>query len=516
MIFSPKEYFLKETNLQTDLLIVGAGTVGLYLANLIAKSEPLTKILILEAGGLVAGFPSSLPQNGSIGKAHEGYKRGRAFGVGGTSTLWAGQLAEFCKVDIERGLREWPISYDELTRFYKKTYSNLTGLASFSDGEYRKQFGGNEYEGECIERFFTHWLKTPNFSKHFKEFINSNAVDIVINSQVNNIRFDVDEGRSVTVNCNNQSSYEITFKKIIFTSGTLETNRFFLSTAAKGEVPWHLNKSVGTYFQDHLGGTVASLKLDDKRKYRNYFENGWMGGNKLQPKLKLSDEEALKYRSSVCCHFYSNSRLTESFANIKMLIRGMHSSLTLSSGVQTLRDFFLISKVFLPIAWRFIVQRRIYSFADGVKLYIQAEQIPIKESVLRIDESQISKDGLHPLVVDWRLDGDELKVIRKFVDGVDRYLKENRIGSLIYDQKNSNANQIGLNQLTDTYHQCGGLCMSNSPDDGVVDSNCKVWGASNVYVLGACIFPSSSHANSTFTALALATRFAEGMYGQKY
>jgi choline dehydrogenase-like flavoprotein len=50
--------------------------------------------------------------------------------------------------------------------------------------------------------------------------------------------------------------------------------------------------------------------------------------------------------------------------------------------------------------------------------------------------------------------------------------------------------------------------MSASPQQGVVDPECRVWGTSNLYVAGAAIFPSSSHANTTFTALALAARLA--------
>jgi len=60
-----------------------------------------------------------------------------------------------------------------------------------------------------------------------------------------------------------------------------------------------------------------------------------------------------------------------------------------------------------------------------------------------------------------------------------------------------------------TNHQCGGMRMSNSEKNGVVDSNCKVWGTDNVWVAGAAVFPTSSHANSTLTALALAERIIQ-------
>jgi choline dehydrogenase-like flavoprotein len=58
------------------------------------------------------------------------------------------------------------------------------------------------------------------------------------------------------------------------------------------------------------------------------------------------------------------------------------------------------------------------------------------------------------------------------------------------------------------YHHAGGMCMSAQPNLGVVDPDCRVWGTSNVYVAGASVFPSSGHANTTFTALALAARLA--------
>jgi hypothetical protein len=513
MIFNPKEYFAEESHQFADLLIVGAGTVGIYLAHSISKKYPLTKILVIEAGGRVASLPDTAQIKNNIGKTHYGYSQGRAFGVGGTSSLWAGQLAEFSQVDIERENRKWPITYSELKKLYHQTYFDLTGLKRLPDNEYRSRLGGDEYDGGVIERFFTHWLRIPNFSRHYKDFINSNNVDIVINSCVNNISFNQQEGKFVTIDCEGKYSHKISFAKLIFTAGTLETNRFFLSTAIGGNVPWSENKLVGAYFQDHLGGTVASLTLTNKKKYRNFFENGWVDANKVQPKLMLSNTVAMNHSSSVCCHFYDNSQLTESFANIKLLIRGMRSGLTLSSGVKAIRDFFSLSKVFFPIAWHFIVERRIYSFVDGVKLYVQAEQVPIKESALQVDSSNICKDGLHPLIINWRIDGRELNAIRYFVRSVDEYLRKNQIGSLKYNIKNQDANDIALDQLSDTYHQCGGLCMSITPEGGVVDGNCKVWGTSNIYVLGASVFPSSSHANSTFTALALARRFCEDFNG---
>lgn len=63
--------------------------------------------------------------------------------------------------------------------------------------------------------------------------------------------------------------------------------------------------------------------------------------------------------------------------------------------------------------------------------------------------------------------------------------------------------------LEDNYHHVGGARMGWSEADGVVDTNLKVFGTDNLYVLGAATFRTASNANTTFVALSLATRLAE-------
>jgi choline dehydrogenase-like flavoprotein len=53
------------------------------------------------------------------------------------------------------------------------------------------------------------------------------------------------------------------------------------------------------------------------------------------------------------------------------------------------------------------------------------------------------------------------------------------------------------------------------PAGGVTDPNCRVWDTANVYVAGASVFPTSSHANCTLTALALGARLANTMMARQ-
>ena len=85
------------------------------------------------------------------------------------------------------------------------------------------------------------------------------------------------------------------------------------------------------------------------------------------------------------------------------------------------------------------------------------------------------------------------------------------MASLQIDENVLDGNPNFIARLDDTYHQCGGMRMATSQDMGVVDSDCRVWGTNNIFVAGACVFPTSSHANCTLTALALTARLSEAI-----
>ena len=51
--------------------------------------------------------------------------------------------------------------------------------------------------------------------------------------------------------------------------------------------------------------------------------------------------------------------------------------------------------------------------------------------------------------------------------------------------------------------------MSRDPADGVVDTDCRVHTAENLFVTGSSVFPDFGFANPTLTIVALAARLAD-------
>jgi choline dehydrogenase-like flavoprotein len=58
-------------------------------------------------------------------------------------------------------------------------------------------------------------------------------------------------------------------------------------------------------------------------------------------------------------------------------------------------------------------------------------------------------------------------------------------------------------------HHMGGTRMSDAAATGVVDRNCKVFGMANLYIGGSSVFPTSGHANPTYTIVQLALRLGD-------
>lgn len=501
-------------DLSSELVIVGAGTVGLFLAAALAGSNRRRDIILVEAGPKVPGTSSNSATSKSVGKPHEGVHLGRAAGLGGTSSLWGGQLAEFSRADLEREDSAWPISFEELQKHYRDVYRILGVGNPESASFYREKLGAEVGEVGSVERFFTYWLKQPNFATLYKKQIESApSIRVLVNLTANACEFDGENARLVRCTSAGGRQIRIRSRNFVFAAGTIATNRFFLSTQRSGSVPWACNENIGLFFQDHFGGRIAKGSILDEKRFRDYFENGWVNGIKLQPKLTLSPARRRSLPSGACGFFTFDSSIGENVANIKRTVRGLGSALTFSSAKSRVGDIFVVGRSIVPIVSRYMRRRRILALFDqGLNFNVQAEQIPIAGSRIRLIDATPAADGLMPVAVDWKCDGREFAAIYELAVESDAYLRRHALAELTLDPALRQQDRNFIDRLSDTYHQCGGLRMSTSPRNGVVDGNCRVWGTRNVWVAGAAVLPSSSHANCTLTALAVSARLVPNLH----
>ena len=64
------------------------------------------------------------------------------------------------------------------------------------------------------------------------------------------------------------------------------------------------------------------------------------------------------------------------------------------------------------------------------------------------------------------------------------------------------------------WHHMGGTRMAASPETGVVDKDCKVFGMDNLYVGGSSVFTTGGHASPTYNIVRLALRLGDHLAGK--
>ncbi len=502
-------------------VIIGAGTVGLYLASLLSSRD--RELVVIESGDFQLGqFDSNSYR--SVGRAHFGIAHGRGRNVGGTSSLWGGQLVEFLPADFMRRAgvagSGWPIKYEEIAPYYKPTYLNLgIPAAVLNDDDVLKSMGGQRPDlGPEVEMFLTRWMRTPNFAQLFSKPIESDPrLQLLTNHTAIGFRGVENKVTAVHVRGRGGKSSWVEGDAFVLTAGTIENARLLLAAAQDPHwpAPWRDNQNVGLYFQDHLGIRIGSFHPTNEKAFFGAFANIVNGKNKFQPKIRFRSQ-ALARRQTLNMHgiFAFESEASQHLIFLKQFLRAALYRRKLTGLGDLLRKGTGGFRLLVPLMWKYIHDHRVFVPGSAKTfLEIQGEQAPARESRMMIDSSVKDSNGLPRVILNWQVKGNELEAVREFALLVRGALLNAGFGELRIDEGLLALNPSYLDKAGDTYHQAGGAVMGASAHDGVVDTDLRVFSTENLYVGGASVFRTSSGANVTFTALAFATRLADHLTG---
>ncbi len=502
-------------------VIIGGGTIGLYAASLLAKRGK--EAVVIEAGDSHLGrFDSESFE--SVGRAHTGIRLGRGRNIGGTSSLWGGQLVEFLPIDFAGrdwlSGSKWPIRYEEIAPYYAPTYVNLGISPKLIRDEdvWRGVKTRRPDLGPEFEVFFTRWMGTPNVAELFDKQIQSDPGFVVLALHTaTGFRGTGSRIEAVRVVDSRNQAYWIEGDHFLLAAGTIENARLLLH-AAKDRTwpaPWSDNQNVGSYFQDHLGGRLGAFVPADKRTFFRTFANIGYAAHKFQPKVRMRNEAQARYRIyGTQVVFAFESEFSEHIVFLKQFLRAALYNRKFTGVGRVLRNGPTSIGLLFPLMWKYVWDHRVFVPSSArIFLVTQAEHAPRPDSRVSVDYSVTDAAGLPRVVLDWRINGDELASFRDFALKIRDAFLSAGIGELKIDPDLLALKQAFLDRLGDTYHQAGGAVMGNSERDGVVDKDLLVFGTQNLYVGGASVFRTTSNANVTFTALALATRLADHLTG---
>lgn len=146
---------------------------------------------------------------------------------------------------------------------------------------------------------------------------------------------------------------------------------------------------------------------------------------------------------------------------------------------------------------------------DGqINLRVDTEQRPDPESRI-LPTGEMDSLGLPRISLDWRVSDLERRTVIRTAELLAAELERIGVGTLD-PWSDPFTSGVEWGELKgDSLHMMGGTRMAVRETDGVVDTDCRVFGTENVYLAGASTFPTGGMANPTLTLIALALRLAD-------
>ncbi|HEY0785895.1 MAG TPA: FAD-dependent oxidoreductase [Acidobacteriaceae bacterium] len=512
-------------DLRADVLVIGAGAVGLSMAvDLVRRGAEVT---LLEAGppDVEKASQEFFESARWYGYPLEGLHVGRRRALGGTTTAWPGQLVPFDPVVFEQRpwVEEvgWPIDRCTLDPFYARAFDLLGLEQRMSDdavwGALKTRLPDL---GNDLDVFLTRWTPEPNFAVLFKDEIARHPkLHVLVNATATGLLMAGDQKtvEGVTIRRADGTTHTLRARSVVLANGTVEIARLLSVPLSSGErAPWSANPWLGRGFTDHVDAYAGTVTPIDRARFHDIFDNIMLRGLKYTPKIKLSEEAQRRDELlGIAVQFLFNSQHKDHLDKLKVPVKALlHGHI--DRRVLTIPGLMLpVARLALPMLARYLLHKRTYNLADqGIQLRLTSEQKPLRESCLML---RPERDALGMPLIDlsWQIDGTgQLETMARFCEMVRDYFDREKLARLDLNPLLLARDPAFLAEIDDGNHQMGMARMAATEEDGVVDANLRVYGSENLYVAGAATFPTTGFANPTMTGITLGLRLAEHLTGQ--
>jgi choline dehydrogenase-like flavoprotein len=509
-----------ENTFSTDICIVGTGAAGFACAVSLLNSG--LKVLVLEGGSKKYNEAAAdLHRANVVNHPHTGIHDARERVIGGTTTKWGGQALPFMREDFE--IRDhvpnsgWPLSLQDLLPYYKKA-EEVLGTDSTVPFEYDPwkdwKIEKPDFDSKKVSLLITKWCKIPNFAIQHNHKISASA-NVILLSNANVLEIlpgdNLSKVKSLRIASLKGKQGTVEAKYFIAAGGAIETVRLFLNSKKFGEKGLGNNGGlVGKFFQDHVAAIVGQIKPFSRERLKSVFDPFYKNGFKYFPRIKLNPETASDKKilhASGQIVFVDDDESVLGHAKSIMADLKQKKLPRFNKIKHLLNPFGIVEVIKGGIRWKF--KNRGSSPKHGpIWLEVHSEQEPSDTSYIMLDEA-VDAFGMPRVRFHWTISDLTLETIRQTAQIIKQEFKKNNLGQIELEQWVKGNSFDPKIWLSDVFHQAGGLRMANNPNEGVVDTSCKVFGVSNLYVASSAIFPTSSFSNPTMTTIAIAIRICD-------
>jgi hypothetical protein len=523
LIHDLKQIGNDEVTLATQVCVIGAGTAGIFIAQDLCKLG--VNVLLLESGDRVIRRPSETDEKCfQLGIPYKGAEMGRGFGLGGTSSLWGGQMIPISPSDMEKratlSLDAWPINYSELLPYFNHVKKSLGLNTKHDDISFnQKYFSYLSNFSNDFQLKIGDWIpfKNRNFSQAFaNELINDDHIEVWLNSVVTKFEVNDKLGKisisNIQAKSPNGKILNVEAKYIVICAGALESTRLILNLdeSSNGLIS-KTGSPLGRYFSDHLSMTVGKIQCWDWHKFNSQMSPVFYAGLMRSPRLELSSSSQQKYSlTSAFIHFPFVTQGDTGFDLIRNWLRKQQGE-QIKSNVSAIPISQIIPDTFSLLLWRGIYDRLWIPRQSDLFLQVDIEQIPNWNSRLSLSDD-FDSFGRKKLIIDWKISPEDIRVFKTVANLAKEAWDSSSLNNFAQLELTLNHELGNLESIYDVYHPTGSLRMGTSPQNSVVDSNLKLWALENCFVSSTAVFPTAGSANPGLTHLALTARLAQHIY----
>ncbi len=402
----------------------------------------------------------------------------RAMQFGGTTNIWTSGNVQYDEIDFmdrpKLNIDGWPIEFNEIKSYYHRAKSYVKiGDSKFKkdskSNNLSKSFLNNPY---FVQRNQIRRKAGSNFNKmYYGDLKKSKNIVVFLKSILTNISLSNNNVDSVEVSSWTNEKKKIYGTKIILCCGGFENTRLLLNFNRLNKINIGNRKNaLGRYYSTHINLYNGILITD------NYLNNVYNNLNSRVHEL-------------IFLSFKKRILLKKNLLNLKILFQ----------------DFNFDDS--LPNLYK-EVSSILGSHSSKLKAYrlnTQFENTPCYSSEIKLTNSKGSLNNLFKAELNYDINESDIEIYNKMykimglgfgISGRFKFYHEN-VYDLIYNQVIGGSHHIGTTRIETKKY------------GGSVDKNLKVIDTNNLYCVSSSCFPTPSHANPTFTIIALAIKLSD-------
>ena len=550
MIRGPDE-FAAGTTIETDVVVVGAGAIGIATALELAGSG--VQVALIESG---LERPDAAAQDlATLDSRQDDYFHSRSEltvrrQVGGTTALWGGRCVKFDPIDFEdraiTAQAPWPIGDEDVDPYRQRACDwAACGQAIFNARDI-PEIANHELvvglpDGAVRTTDLERWALPTRFGREYRAALRDAPTLTLWTGLTCTEIVTTEAGDSVdhlVVKTLDGRAGRVVAREHIIATGGLEATRLLLASdrhhpAGLGNAGGHL----GRWYMSHVEARVARVHFaTDKIIHAYERDNDGVYVRRrftFDPQLlrdsgmpnaavwlvnpPISDPS---HGSGILSGVYLTLISPVGRFLLAEAIREAHTKTAGSPRIlahlrNIVRDLFPSIRFAVTFSYaRFLRRGRkapgffVKSADNRYSLHYHGEHLPHWESRVELSDERDAL-GMRRIRTHMHFSDADIDSVRKAIGLIDEHLRRHGVGSVEWLSDDVEGLVRAYLGQAGGFHQVGTTRMSETAEGGVVDPHLQVHGVRGLYVASTSVLPTSSQANPTLLGIALGVRLAE-------